>query len=233
MVPTGRQMAQALDAMIGVLVGSHLVTSWPQGLGLATADLRKAGASTKWSYAISPASPVEFAPYHSRDLNKDLFPRVYGKVAVNPALVDANLPPFEELNTAIEIYDPEQDCVMFRCHVDLAERQGRTYQDAPLFHIQYGGQSTAPYALQLEPIREPRLSYFPMDVLMMCEAVVAACHMPAVQGIWQDPALLEPLKISERMCLSKYFELMSDYAARENFGILRSMWAPWCARHPM
>ena len=85
--------------------------------------------------------------------------------------------------------------------------------------------------MNFTPISEPRLNYFPMDVLLMCEAVVAACFTGSVGGIWQDPALLGPLKTSERLCMTKYLEVMLDFASRENFGTIRSMWAPRCARH--
>src|SRR5260221_302428 len=174
-IPTAVEMGESLLSMVTTLTSLDLVPRAPNSLWRAISGLRSAGKTRTWRYEISKFHPIEFAPYRSHDLNVDLIPHVAGVVAVDERLERHGVPPFSELNVALEIWNPELGALEYRCHIDLANKAADgQYQPAPLFHIQFGGRGSGGDRAN-DPIREPRLNYFPTDVVLLCEAVVMGC----------------------------------------------------------
>src|SRR5690606_20304373 len=121
-----------------------------------------------WQVVIPPDSPVTFK--QSLDKNKKpVIPRLSCAIQVEQR--QHELPPFQTLDIAIEIVCPEKIPVA-RWHVDRANFQDGIAQSGPLVHLQFGGHN-AGYRHLDHPLKEPRWCHPPMDLILLCELIVA------------------------------------------------------------
>lgn len=114
--------------------------------------------------------------------------------------------PFSISNSTVAVKD-EQDTLLTRQHLDLAERQ----QGAPVWHLQLGGLPHGDERPRYEWLDVPRWPTYPLDFMLTIELVLFS-FMPEK---WAQLNRTEPWKTwvqrSETLILSHYYERLRTY----------------------
>jgi general stress protein 26 len=204
-VPTGKDLAKAVDHLSALLIENELVEDQSaEAFSLVASQLRRNSTGTSWGYEVDRSTPVLFRPVDTRKLNS-VQPQLHLNVCVGNSV--GKWHPFVRLATTLELLDEQKSPIM-RWHVDLAN----TCQQGPMFHLQAGGHSQSYKDRSQEiQIELPRWAHPPVDLFLACELVVANFYpekwlqIRALQG-WCDV-----IRDAEKFCYLPYQEEIKNY----------------------
>src|SRR5450830_142123 len=207
---SSKDMAESLKAIGTVLVEYEVLTD-PSPLHQAASQLLTNGERDPWSFVVSPSAPLTFAATPVEYLDAYVTPRLYSSIEISEGRVKKGLPPFSQLDCALEILNEEDNRLLLRTHIDLANQQGGRIQDGPLHHMQFGGhQPKGDRRADLE-IKEPRWLHPPLDLILMCEIVVANFYCDAWSEMQMDARWRELILESQKICLMPFYRSITSF----------------------
>lgn len=210
--PTAKEMSSHLAYLSFLLCQEELIQPHSKAsLDSASAKLRKRGNLQSWEYSIDVKDAIDFVPIEGKKLEK-IAPRVYIQVAVKPPEKDGILP-FTQLNTTIEVVD-SVGVLQSRWHIDLANRkEDGSYQAGPLFHLQGGGHKPEGKREQEVKVSIPRWAILPMDLILICEMIIANFYPKKWQKIRGQKKWLELINVAQQLCYPIYVERIQSCLA--------------------
>jgi hypothetical protein len=207
LTPKAEDMAGAIKGCLTTLTRAGVLES--ASLAYVIEAIRSMDGNKKsWGYVINPSRPLKFRSYMDPYLDFEISPFVYMDIAVDNALAKESMPPFKRLVVTLEVRRQSDSSVIYRSHLDLANKEGNPacYQRGPLHHIQFGGHvPRGDRELDLR-LKIPRWPYPPMDVVLICETVVANFYPEIWDELKNQKAWKEYIKQSQKFCFHRYFE---------------------------
>lgn len=225
MVPTASNMRSALKALAKTLLINQIVDQSTYSNLVMSADTLR-GNSRCWRYIVHPSKPLLFLPISNHYTGKTVCPSIYAHVEVDEARLKLKNPPFNNLVATLEVKVLETGIIAFRSHFDLANRNQKTglFQSGPLFHLQYGGHSPGSDRADEFNLKEPRLMYPPIDLILASEIVLANFYFDKWVVIREQPAWKELISLSQQLCYSLFYNHIADCLEKRQ-PILNSVWA--------
>lgn len=228
-------MADSLRNIGSILVEYQVIQDPSPLISASTSLLRISNSSkkkdiNKWSYVIHPCAPLEFKAVEIKYLNAFVKPRIYSTIEINSERLDKGLPPFSRLDCALEVLNEIDNRLLLRTHIDLANQDGIRIQDGPLHHIQFGGhQPDGNRALEIA-VKEPRWLHPPLDLILLCEVVVANFYPNEWEEIKKDSRWCDLIVDSQKMCLDPFYKHILNFLSISSRTVLEQSWAKnWCA----
>lgn len=221
-VPTAKDMADALKQTGTSLQRKGLIDSSYIFQGLAQSIVACGSTSSKWAYEITESNPIEFRRTHNPHLNKDVRPRIYASISVQKSPSGGVC--FDRLDLALEIIDDESN-VLIKHHIDLANSPSGQFQDGPLFHLQFGGHTPGNSRTFEVPIKEPRWLCIPLDVVLLCEVVVANFYPEDWGGLKELSGWHDPIVASQKLCVIPFLDALKSKASASELTLLDHLWA--------
>jgi len=208
-IPTAKEMSSYLASLSNILCEKELISPESKSyFDRVSVKLIKLGSSRSWKYTIEPSAPIKFVPAPDKKLGQ-IVPQVYLDVAVAPPKRN-DLPPFEGLGAKIEIFDLKGN-LQSRWHIDLAnQKEGGSYQDGPLFHLQSGGHKPQANRKEELKISRPRWAMPPMELILTCEMILANFYPEKWEIIRTEKRWLKLIHIAQYMCYSAYYQRIHD-----------------------
>jgi hypothetical protein len=176
---------------------------------------------TTWAYEVGKAAPIEFAPIHNKKLGREVKPHLYTNIQVKKT-TDAGVC-FGHLELSLDIKDMEGK-ILVRQHVDLANFDDAHLQPGPLFHLQFGGHTPGQERNLEVPIKEPRWLYFPMDIVLLCEVIVANFYPDQWESLKRLPAWRDPILASQRFCIEPFVRALTEKISVSSRTLLDHFW---------
>lgn len=184
-------------------------------------QLKVLNDETAWAYEIGPAAPIEFAPVRNEKLGREVKPHLYTHIQVK-ATTDAGVC-FDHLELSLDVKDLEGK-ILIRQHVDLANFDDAHVQPGPVFHLQFGGHTPGQDRLFEVPIKEPRWLYFPMDIVLLCEVIVANFYPAQWEKLKKLSGWREPIVASQRFCIEPFVRALSERISVSSKTLLDHFW---------
>lgn len=219
---SAKSMAKALNTVAAKLGEWGLITS--PGIGALTNEasrLARFKDQIEWSLEIDRSCPITFSETTDKK-GAPIFPRIVCE-GINVSYRHPAYPPFTAFDIAIEIVDQNQAPVA-RWHVDLANEKDDGMQSGPLTHIQFGGHVQG-HRDRDHPLKVPRWSHPPMDVILLCEVTAANFYPDEWVELREDPVWCQAIHIGQRLCYSAYLNKICSSFPLSNRTLLHSMWA--------
>lgn len=226
MIPRASDMANALDAACQALHEVNVLEDdfW-SSLSATISQLRAKKNETSWYYSVSASNPLTFKPIINDDLNQIITPRIYATIEVEEALCEKKVPPFVNLNCVIQVL-AEDGQILLHTHMDMADKNEHgLYQHAPLFHLQVGGHHPGSDRRSELRLKEPRLPYPPVDILLACEIVVANFYPAEWRSLRINPSWILAICKSQHLCLSTYIDRLSSCLNVSSYTASHHLWA--------
>ena len=217
------EMAEAINQLGGLLSRNKLIDDASYHTVKAVSGRLKSKKRKKtWRYEITPTTPITFSRVPDQTLEY-IIPKIYTKISV-----DDNSPHyFNQLVSALEIWSVTGKPIS-RWHVDLANKnKDGAYQEGPLFHLQFGGHWPTAQNREIDmPISIPRWAYPPMDLILMCEVVVANFFPNKWQQLRKLSGWNMSIREAEKLCHKVFFQKMKEInSSGGNITLLHAMWA--------
>lgn len=224
---TAGEMGKALHAVALKLLNAKVVTQNGYSvLSNEASRLKRNPGATSWRMEIDRANAVTFEDTLSHD-ETIIKPRITC-AGISVEQVRHDRPPFTALDIALEVEDENRN-PLSRWHVDWANGEGDNIQHGPLVHLQYGGHRPGHRATD-HPLKLPRWSHPPMDVLLLCEVVTANFYPDEWESLREDPSWCDAIGTAQRLCYSAYLRKMAAGLSISSKTLLHSMWAKrWTA----
>lgn len=226
MIPDASLMAQTLDAACQALLEVNVLEDdcW-SNVCSTISQLRAKKRELSWNYSVNASHPLTFKSIFNDHLNQNITPRIYATVEVNETLLDVKVPPFVNLNSVIQVLG-EDGRTIFRSHMDMAEKNTNGhYQHAPLFHLQFGGHHPGADRKEELRLKEPRLPYPPIDLLLACEIVVSNFFPDEWRALRSNPSWITAICQSQQLCLPAYIERLSSCLNVSSYTASQHLWA--------
>lgn len=207
-IPTASQMAKRLNYLVTRLSELKIIdNNRIGGFSEALSDLKSQGNSQNWAYKIEKTKPLIFKSILNPKLNKEIYPRIYVDLGLNDEANNIKEFPFKRLIVTLEILYTENNRLISRYHIDLANIKNGKFQNAPIFHLQFGGGNN-PGTNELDgfKLKEPRWFYPPMDLVLMSEAVIANFYPDQWGKLKKQQGWINLIIESQQLCYSKFFE---------------------------
>ena len=185
------------------------------------AQLMQQKQSSCWSVSVDRGQPIVFSKCF--DEKRELIvPKIVAEgITVNNA--HTNTPPFDALDLALEVeYDDGRP--LTRWHIDRANSSGDSYQEGPLFHIQFGGHHHGNRDLDL-PIKIPRWNHPPLDIVLLCEVVAANFFHDKWIALREDPGWCSNISQCEKYCYTSYIDKLRGVLDTSSKTVLNQFWA--------
>lgn len=223
-LPTARDMASTMLRIGQTLERSGVCRSQSVFSGLNTLLKSSPGTETNWSYEVSPSNPIEFAPIFNHSVNAKIRPKLSARVSVRTT--EAGGVCFDCMDVALDVLDASGK-VLVRHHVDLANyKPGEdTFQHGPLYHLQFGGHTPKQGRDFEVSIKEPRWPCFPMDLVLVCEIVVANFYPQAWEKLRNERHWREAVITSQQFCLSPFLKNLVEKMGDNKRTVLDHLWA--------
>lgn len=221
-VPTAKDMAEALRQTGTSLFNKKLIDSPHIFHSLANSTVSLGKENAKWAYEITESNPIEFKWTYNQHLNKRIRPRIYASISVQQHTSGGVC--FDKLDLALEIIDDESN-VLIKHHIDLANSPSGKFQDGPLFHLQFGGHTPKNTKGFEVPIKEPRWLCIPLDVVLLCEVVVANFYPDDWVGLKELPGWHDPIVASQKLCVIPFLDALKNMASASQYTLLDHLWA--------
>ncbi len=191
---------------------------------LATHLKSPSQADTRWCYEVSPSSPIEFSPIFNKTVNAEIRPKLSASVSVRAT--DTGGICFDKMDIALDVFGGDGR-VLIRHHVDLAtfKPDKKEFQPGPLFHLQFGGHTPKQSRDFEVPIKEPRWPCFPMDLILVCELVVANFYPEKWIGLQRERNWREAVIASQKFCISPFLNSMTEIIGDTKRTVLDHLWA--------
>lgn len=226
-IVTAGEMAQALSVVANKLLAVHVIKS--EGFNVLIEEVRRLKRipdSTSWRIEIDRDDAVVFA--ETLDTNGDIVVPRITCAGISVEQIQHNNPPFTALDLALEIEDSHRNPVS-RWHIDWANSKDFSMQPGPLVHLQYGGHRPGHRATD-HPLKVPRWSHPPMDILLLCEVVVANFYEEEWEQVREDPNWCLAIALGQKLCYTAYLRKMLVGLSISSKTMLHSMWASeWAA----
>jgi hypothetical protein len=196
---------------------------------------RREGAGGVWHYEISRDQPLTFTPVR---INYDLRVDLFGQFS-EP---DRGVP---QANHSITVrvwglkktcwFDPALDAprletlidnglgrrVMLRFRLDCAQAN----LDEPWFHMQFGGQQFGEEYFRLpQNFGVPRFTYYPMNLLLVCEFIVRHFFPAEFVELSEEPSWKRALRIAQQAYLRHYLAKIDDFDRNCETSFLAHCW---------
>lgn len=226
MIPDASEMANSLDAACQALHDANVLEDECWSCFCSTvSQLRAKKKELSWYYSVSASNPLTFKPIINDHLSQIITPRIYATVEVDEALCEGKVPPFVNLNSVIQV-SGEDGRTIFRSHMDMAEKNTNgQYQHAPLFHLQLGGHHPGADRKEELRLKEPRLPYPPIDLLLACEIVVSNFFPHEWRVLRSNPSWITAICQSQQLCLPAYIERLSSCLNVSSYTASQHLWA--------
>lgn len=225
MIPTADTMAGAIKSFGRTLLINELIDASVYS-NLEAAISRLNGKKKTWRYSVEASRPLSLAPLEHAQLNKWIFPEIYVDIEVDETKITQGMPPFEKLVATFELKEFDTGKIKVKSHIDLANKNEATlkYQEGPLFHLQFGGHSPGNLRDEENKLKEPRWTHPPMDLILLCETVIANFYPDKWAKIKTQPAWQQLIHTSQILCYQYYFEKINDCLSKGK-PILNHIWA--------
>jgi len=201
-IPKAKDMGDALQYLTQFLTVNDLVQcdAWS-----ATSDARQTLLSSRenksWTYTITSSNPIIFKTILHDKIGSEIIPRIYTDITLDESKLEQEGTPFANIISVLEIRSIEGN-VLVRFHIDRANAG----QAGPLFHLQYGGHSPGSDRDRQDfELREPRWAHPPLDIILLCEVVVANFYTATWSEIKRQKGWIELVSMSQQLCLEPYF----------------------------
>lgn len=221
-IVTAGEMAEAINTVALKLLASNIITS--EGFNVLSEEVRRLKRSpdaTSWNMKIDRDNALVFS--EAMDKNENI---VIPKITCAGMLVEQiqhSRPPFTALDIALEIEDPYRKPVA-RWHVDWANTKVGSMQPGPLVHLQYGGHRPG-YRDSDHPLKVPRWSHPPMEVLLLCEVVAANFFEEEWDLLREDRNWCSAIATAQKLCYTAYLRKMVSGLSVSSKTLLHTMWA--------
>lgn len=198
---------------------------------------RGPGNASSWHLVIPPEQPLSFKETHIRSghrLYVDLFCNVSEPVNGRPSDKHCVVVRVWALDQTLW-YRKYLDCrevlegvaagsgkrVMLRFHFDYAQSDGRH----PSFHMQIGGNPQEDeFCWHPKEIDCPRFVHYPLDLLMVCELVVANFYPDDYSRISKETTWIGALNKAQHEYIDPYLEHVSSFGKMEKESFLWHLW---------
>ena len=221
-VPTGGEMADALRRTGKALSDAGLLKTQHVFHQIAAALKTTSSHDPKWAYEISESNPLEFTPIFNSHLNKYIRPRIYAGINVQKCFGGGVC--FTRLDLALDVLD-EENVVLIKHHIDLANSNANGFQDGPLFHLQFGGHTPHKERSLEVPLKEPRWLCIPLDVVLLCEVVVANFYPKDWEKLKQQPSWHDSILASQIFCVVPFVNELQQKMGMSTKTLLDHLWA--------
>jgi len=109
--------------------------------------------------------------------------------------------------------------VMKRFHIDLRDKNSSLPE--PLYHLHFGGiAEDDEYFWGPKTIGEPRLHYFPMDLVLLCEFILMNFFPVESKDLRESPEWKSLVRKSQDLYLKPYVQMLSEYLSNNNDTLL-------------
>lgn len=220
-IPKAKDMGDALHYLAQFLTENDLVQC---DVWSATSDalqtLQSSRESKSWNYTITSSSPIIFRTIVHDKIGTEIIPRIYADITLDESKLEEEGTPFSNIVSVLEIRSIEGK-VLVRFHIDRANAG----QAGPLFHLQYGGHS--PGSDRDRPdfeLREPRWAHPPLDIILLCEVVIANFYALTWSEIKHQRGWMELIGMSQQLCLEPYFNNIQKHVDKKDRSLLNSLW---------
>lgn len=221
-VPTAKEMADALKQTGTALFNKKLIDSPHIFHDLARNTVSLGNDNVKWAYEISESNPIVFRWTHNTHIKKNIRTRIYASISAQQLTTGGVC--FDRLDLALDVLDEEGN-VLIKHHIDFANSPKEQFQEGPLFHLQFGGH-TPGYTKSFEvPIKEPRWLCFPLDVVLLCEVVVANFYPEDWAELKSLPGWNDPIVSSQKFCIIPFLNALQSKASVSSRSLLDQVWA--------
>lgn len=223
-LPTAKNMATAMLGLGRALSQAGVCQAQSIFSGVATQLKSPSQADTKWCYEVTPANPIEFSPIFNKSVNTKIRPKLSASISVRVTEPDGIC--FDRMDVALDVVDVAGK-VLIRHHVDLANYKPdeNTFQPGPLFHLQFGGHTPKQTRTFEIPIKEPRWPCFPMDLVLVCEVIVANFYPEAWEKLRNERHWREAVITSQQFCLSPFLKNLAEKMSDTKRTVLDHLWA--------
>lgn len=223
-LPTAKNMATAMLGLSQALSEAGLCQTQSAFSSVATHLKSPSQEDTQWCYEVSPSRPIEFSPIFNQSVNTEIRPKLSAYVSVRATETGGIC--FERMDVALDVFDSDGK-VLIRHHVDLAnfKPDEKEFQPGPLFHLQFGGHTPKQSRAFEVPIKEPRWPCFPMDLVLVCELVVANFYPDKWVSLQRNRNWREAVIASQQFCISPFLKSMTDMIGDTKRTILGHLWA--------
>jgi len=223
-LPTAKNMATAMLGLSRALSEANVCQTQSAFSAVVTHLKSPSQEDTQWFYDVSPSNPIEFSPIFNKSVNTEIRPRLSASIAVRATETGGIC--FERLDVALDVFGSDGK-VLIRHHVDLAnfKPDQQAFQPGPLFHLQFGGHTPKQSRDFEVPIKEPRWPCFPMDLVLVCELVVANFYPDKWASLQRNPNWRDAVIASQRFCISPFLKNMNVMIGDTKQTILGHLWA--------
>ncbi len=221
---SARDMKEAVATVADLLYEKEIITQLGYiNLCRVSESLKSYKRSSSWEIVIDREQAIEF------DIAENILHEVdpvvpilsCKKISVN--LTDPDVLPFENLDICVLILDLNGE-VIARWHFDRANDQGQErMQRGPLTHIQFGGRVHGSDRKKDFPLKVPRWIHPPLDVILLCEAIVANFYPEKWDIIRENPRWCDAISKSQLICYSAYLNKMVKHLNTSETTILHAM----------
>lgn len=221
-VPSAKDMADALKQTGMALFNEKLIGSSHVFHELAKNTISFGNANFRWAYEISKSNPIVFKRKYDQHLNKTIQPQIYASISVQQSSTGGVC--FNRLDLALEVLDDEGN-VLIKHHIDFANSREGQFQEGPLFHLQFGGHTPGNSKTFEVPIKEPRWLCIPLDVVLLCEVVVANFYPDEWVELKHLPGWHDPIVASQNLCVIPFLNALHKKASASSYTLLDQLWA--------
>lgn len=219
---TAGDMANALSIVANKLLGESVLTS--EGFSVLMEEarrLKRTPNAMNWQVEVGRDNAIVFSETLD-ETGEIVVPRISCK-GISVQQIQHDRPPFSALDISLEIEDNLRN-PLSRWHVDWANSTTGEFQSGPLTHLQYGGHRPG-YRDSDHPLKVPRWSHPPMDLLLLCEVVTANFYEEKWHDLREDQNWCSAIAAGQRLCYSAYLRKMLAGLSTSSKTMLHSMWA--------
>ncbi|WP_151978521.1 hypothetical protein [Acinetobacter soli] len=219
---TAKEMADAINSVATILLQHDILSdNGFASLSKVAAEIKAFKKQKIWQLSIDRDFPVEF-----KEAENIIKESLNARIELSSDFISVNLAnyfPFEALDISVLIKNPD-NVPISRWHFDLANsKESGEMQPGPLTHIQYGGRTVGQQREDDHPLKVPRWCHPPMDVILLCEAVVANFFPKKWDCIREEPAWCDAIAKSQKICYSAYLSKMLQSLSTSSTTILHQM----------
>jgi len=212
-------MAQMLMNLESYLKKKNIITpKSEQAFENIRGELTPLSDSGRWGYSTTKSEYIEFRKVKEKkagEINIKLFGKFKVKKDQSNDLI------IEEMNFDFETYRLNGEPVQ-RWHFDKAEPNCHE----PIYHLHSGGSWNSTVERPKELLDGPRWLCKPMDLILVCEYIIAIFFPDDWKKIKCCPIWKAMVHDSENCFLKPYYETISEYFDKQQpkKTLLESMW---------
>lgn len=218
---TAKDMAGAIGSIASILKDKDIITDNGYSSLLDIQSQLKAFKNNKyWFMSVDIDRPIEFEIIDKVLKEKDPVSVILSSEKIS---IDLNNEfPFINLDVCVVIRNMDEEPIS-RWHFDLAnQNEEGVMQPGPLTHLQYGGHNSGNREYD-HPLKIPRWCHPPMDIILLCEAIVANFFPEKWDLIKDNPSWCHAIAESQKICYSAYLYKMIKSLGLSSTTILQEM----------